>query len=102
MTKKIYTFFFAVFLSAGSAMAQTNPFGNNDFIFVQGGTFLMGAQCHDPNAPNYDADLFEYDGHSDEEPLHQVTVSSFWIGKYEVTVCPPKPNGNMQRVAVPK
>lgn len=38
-------------------------------ISVEGGTFMMGSN----------------DGDSDEKPVHQVTVSSFMIGKYEVT-----------------
>ncbi len=41
----------------------------NNFILVEGGSFQMGSN----------------DGYSDEKPMHQVTVSSFWIGKYEVT-----------------
>ena len=40
-------------------------------VFVSGGTFTMG-------------DTFG-DGESDEQPTHQVTVGSFYIGKYEVT-----------------
>ncbi len=38
-------------------------------VFVQGGTFSMGSNS----------------GGSDEKPVHQVTISSFMIGKYEVT-----------------
>ena len=40
-----------------------------NFVFVQGGTFQMGSN----------------DGDSDEKPVHTVTVSSFYISKYEVT-----------------
>ncbi len=40
-------------------------------VFVQGGCFQMG-------------DTFG-DGDSDEKPVHQVCVDSFYIGKYEVT-----------------
>ncbi|MGM9712610.1 MAG: formylglycine-generating enzyme family protein [Prevotella sp.] len=36
-----------------------------DMVLVEGGTFTMGAK--------------------DEKPMHQVTLSSFYIGKYEVT-----------------
>ncbi|MDX9870037.1 MAG: SUMF1/EgtB/PvdO family nonheme iron enzyme [Candidatus Cloacimonadales bacterium] len=39
------------------------------FAFVQGGTFQMGSTS----------------GGSDENPVHSVTVSSFFIGKYQVT-----------------
>ena len=40
-----------------------------EMIVVEGGTFEMGST----------------NGESDEKPVHQVTVSSFLIGKYEVT-----------------
>ena len=36
---------------------------------MQGGTFEMGSN----------------DGQDDEKPVHRVTVSDFYIGKYEVT-----------------
>ncbi len=39
-------------------------------VFVQGGTFRMGSE----------------DGDSDEKPVHSVTVSSFNMGKFEITV----------------
>jgi formylglycine-generating enzyme required for sulfatase activity len=38
-------------------------------VLVQGGTFQMGSTT----------------GHSDEKPVHSVTLSSFYISKYEVT-----------------
>lgn len=41
----------------------------SSWIFVEGGSFMMGSN----------------DGESHEKPVHQVTVSSFLIGKYEVT-----------------
>ncbi len=40
-------------------------------VFVKGGTFTMGSP--------------DGEGNSDEHPQHQVTVSDFYIGKYEVT-----------------
>ncbi len=46
----------------------------NNMVYVQGGTFTMGATSEQGS----DAD-------SDEVPTHQVTLSSFFIGKYEVT-----------------
>ena len=42
-----------------------------EFVFVKGGTFEMG-------------DTFG-DGFDNEQPVHSVKVSSFYIGKYEVT-----------------
>lgn len=42
----------------------------DNMVFIRGGTFLMGSN----------------DGESDEKPAHSVTVSDFYLGKYEVTV----------------
>lgn len=63
-----------------------------ELVYVEGGTFLMGTQNIDIKAPNY----FRYDNESN--PLHLVTLSDFYIGKYEVTqeqwaaVMPTKPS----------
>jgi len=40
-----------------------------NMVYVEGGTFWMGSS----------------DGLDDEKPVHEVTVSSFYMGKYEVT-----------------
>jgi formylglycine-generating enzyme required for sulfatase activity len=40
-----------------------------EMVFVKGGTFMMGSSS----------------GEDDERPVHQVTLSDFSIGKYEVT-----------------
>ena len=52
----------------------------DEMVFVKGGTFLMGAQSADASAPNFDNDAG-----SDESPVHSVTLSDYYIGKYEVT-----------------
>jgi len=44
-------------------------FTEPEMVFVQGGTFSMGSNS----------------GEADEKPIHSVTLSSFKIGKYEVT-----------------
>jgi formylglycine-generating enzyme required for sulfatase activity len=44
-----------------------------NFVRIQGGTFTMGSPAGEP-------ERFDYEG-----PQHQVTVSSFYMGKYEVT-----------------
>jgi formylglycine-generating enzyme required for sulfatase activity len=44
-----------------------------DMVFVQGGTFSMGCTSEQGS------------GYNDEYPVHQVTLSDFYIGKYEVT-----------------
>ena len=51
-----------------------------DMVYVEGGTFLMGAQSTAPFAPNFDLSA-----NSNESPVHSVTLSSYYIGKYEVT-----------------
>ena len=52
----------------------------DEMVFVKGGTFLMGAQSADASAPNFDNDAY-----SNESPVHSVTLSDYYIGKYEVT-----------------
>ena len=42
-------------------------------VYVEGGTFIMGATAEQKNTEKR------------EEPAHSVTLSSFYIGKYEVT-----------------
>lgn len=58
-----------------SAIAVT-PFKTDNMVLIKGGTFNMGC--------NKEKDL---DGEcsSDESPVHSVTLSDFYIGKYEVT-----------------
>ncbi len=51
-----------------------------DMVYVEGGTFLMGATASDPSSSNYDPDAVAH-----ESPVHSVTLSSYYIGKYEVT-----------------
>ena len=46
----------------------------DDMVYVEGGTFKMGATKEQGR-----------DAGSDEKPTHQVTLSSFYISKYEVT-----------------
>ncbi len=49
-------------------------------ILVEGGTFWMGAQSTSPSGQNYDSEACD-----NERPVHQVTLSSYHIGKFEVT-----------------
>ena len=44
-----------------------------NMVYVEGGTFIMGATAEQKNT------------YKDEKPAHSVTLSSFYIGKYEVT-----------------
>ncbi|MBR5333016.1 MAG: SUMF1/EgtB/PvdO family nonheme iron enzyme [Muribaculaceae bacterium] len=52
----------------------------DEMVYVEGGTFMMGAQSSSSSSSNYDPDAY-----SSESPVHQVTVGDFYIGKYEVT-----------------
>ena len=54
--------------------ASNASIGNIEMVFVKGGTFTMGATAEQGS-----------DVYSDEKPTHSVTVSDFYIGKYEVT-----------------
>jgi formylglycine-generating enzyme required for sulfatase activity len=45
---------------------------SEDFVHIEGGMFIMGS-------PSSEVD------HEDDEAQHQVTVSSFYMGKYELT-----------------
>ena len=48
--------------------------GGFEMVFVEGGTFTMGATAEQGS-----------DAYGDESPTHSVTLSSYYIGKYEVT-----------------
>ena len=52
----------------------------SNMVKVDGGTFYMGAQKDSVEYYNYDENATSW-----ESPVHQVTVSPFYINKYEVT-----------------
>ena len=58
-----------IFLFSTCNRASKAIIGNDEYITVKGGTFLMGSE----NGEDY------------EKPIHSVTISDFKIGKYEVT-----------------
>ncbi len=53
--------------SINKAVAQITI--DTNMIFVEGGSFQMGSA----------------DGSDNQKPVHEVRVSSFWIGKYQIT-----------------
>ncbi len=61
--------FAAVFLGwlLGASSSQTSD--GMAMVYVPGGMFLMGSD----------------DGHADEQPVHSVTLDSFWIDRTEVS-----------------
>ena len=68
--KKVLIFIFlALLIVAGFIIWNNFVPGRNPMIYIEGGTFNMGSN----------------DRNTDEKPIHSVTVSSFLIGKYEVT-----------------
>jgi formylglycine-generating enzyme len=57
------------------SLTYTAPAQSTDFmpmVYVEGGSFKMGSD--------------DKDAIINETPVHTVTLTSFWIGKYEVTV----------------
>ena len=52
----------------------------SNMVKVDGGTFFMGAQKDSVEYYNYDENATSW-----ESPVHEVTVSSFYINKYEVS-----------------
>jgi formylglycine-generating enzyme required for sulfatase activity len=62
---------FILFYSFSICYGQKNDNNivNNNLIFVEGGSFLMGSEK----------------GDDDEKPIHSIKINSFYIGKYEVT-----------------
>jgi formylglycine-generating enzyme required for sulfatase activity len=68
--ERFFTFLFCFFFCIGVyAQQDAAPDG---FVWIQGGTFTMGSSDKEPER-------------FDNEIQHRVTVSSFYMGKYEVT-----------------
>jgi len=63
----------------GLGNTSDKPGSRPQFITIEGGKFLMGAQSEDPNAPAYDAYA-----NKDESPVRWVTVDAFAIQQDEV------------------
>ena len=51
-----------------------------NLVNVSGGTYRMGAQNSDPQSDNYDPEA-----RNNENPVHEVTLSDFYLGRFEVT-----------------
>lgn len=59
----------------------------NNMVYVEGGTFMMGATSEQGSDTSEQLSLIDDDMYDDAKPVHHVTVSNFRIGKYEVTQC---------------
>lgn len=55
-------------------------FDSFEMIDIAAGTFYMGAQKDNSSGQNYDASAYQI-----ESPVHEVSISSYSIGKFEVT-----------------
>jgi sulfatase modifying factor 1 len=69
---KLLVWIFLWGLIVGFILSSEGKFLTGDLpgmVFVKGGTFIMGAD----------------DNETDEKPIHDVTLDSFYMGKYEVT-----------------
>lgn len=76
--KRLLLFFSLVLITAITANAQNKTFTANGvsftMVYVQGGTFTMGATSEQGN-----------DAEDLEKPAHRVTLSTYYIGQTEVT-----------------
>jgi len=80
-------FIVGLLLMTGQTMvvnAQDKQFTVNGesfyMVYVEKGSFWMGAQNRDRNGQNYDPAAGPFEG-----PVHKVTLSSYYIGEFEVT-----------------
>ena len=63
---------FFLFCCRGNAETFTNSIGM-EFVKIPSGSYLRG--CN----PNFENCM------SDEKPQRRISISTFWLGKYEVT-----------------
>ncbi len=72
----ILVVFLSIIFSVSTTTAEEKTFittnADMEFVLVKGGTFKMG-------------NTYEEDGFEDELPVHQVTLSDYYISTYEVT-----------------
>ena len=78
------------FNSDSTCIVFTSKSKDINFVMklVEGGTYLMGAQFEDASKPNfssYDERLMREHDFSNEIPVHQVSLNSFYLGETEVT-----------------
>ena len=80
LTKKfqlltLFTLVFSNILLLFGCMSVINGESRENMILIPEGSFTMGFEIDNNN---------EW-GDMDEEPVHRVTLSSYWIDKYEVS-----------------
>ena len=74
---------FQVRLEAAEALGQAGDprLAEDNWITIEGGSFLMGAQKESPSEPNYDKEAPDR-----ESPVHEVKLDGYRIARYPVTV----------------
>ncbi|WP_411894565.1 formylglycine-generating enzyme family protein [Winogradskyella sp. A2] len=70
MVPKFYLLLFLLSMVCDEGSSNDHLYFNYNMIKIKGGTFTMGQNS----------------GEGDEKPEHEVTISDFYISKYEVTV----------------
>ena len=65
---------FAIKIVLDKILKVFSDLQNTEMVYVKGGTFTMGCTAEQGS-----------DCYSNEKPAHSVTLSSYYIGKYEVT-----------------
>jgi formylglycine-generating enzyme required for sulfatase activity len=73
MKNILKTFFIGMITATIISSCNSNSSIEPEMVYVEGGTFLMGCNQQEDSCQ------------SDEMPAHSVTISSFNIGKYEIT-----------------
>ena len=61
-------------VQTSASTTTTPPAASANMVRINGGTFTMGTPANDPQFTP-----------SDNDPQHRVTISAFYMGKYEVT-----------------
>ena len=74
---------FQVRLEAAEALGQAGDprLAEDNWVTIEAGSFLMGAQKDSPSEPNYDEEAEDW-----ESPVHEVKLGSYQIARYPVTV----------------
>ena len=74
---------FQVRLEAADALGQAGDprLAKDNWITIEAGSFLMGAQKKSRSEPNYDKEAY-----GDESPVHRVRLKGYQIARYPVTV----------------
>ena len=78
---------FKVRLEAAKALGQAGDprLAEDNWVTIEAGAFLMGAQSENRSKPNYDEDV-DYEEEGSEAPVHKVKLGRYQISRFPVTV----------------